>query len=111
MAIREPMTPAEADAAWRRFEGRNPDAHLTSGRRTPERNREAGGSDDSKHLIGMARDYGLPSVERRDEALADATRLGFWCKPYEWGIHTQALPPGPVPTWWTAKYGGFNDGR
>ena len=104
------MTPAEADAAWREFERRNPDAHLTSGRRTPERNRDEGGHPESKHLIGMARDYGIEDANDIRSALESAAELGFWTKPYDWGIHTQGLAPGPLPEWWVEKYGGLPDG-
>lgn len=103
--IRQPMTPAEADAAWRVFERECPFASLTSGQRSEARNVEVGGNPRSKHLYGMARDYETPTIELRDEALVVARRLGFWLKAYDWGLHTQGLPPGPVPEWWRDKYG------
>ncbi len=105
--IREPFTPAEFDAEMRRFEGDNPTASLTSGARSPEHNREVGGTESSKHLLGMARDYKIPDQEERDAAQGWATRHGLWWKPYPWGIHMQGLPPGEIPRWWLDKYGGM----
>lgn len=102
--IREPMTPAEFDAECRAFETANPELSLTSGKRSRERNRQVGGSDASKHLLGMARDYSAPSLEIRDQAIEDAVRRGFWLKPYAWGLHVQGLPQGEVPHWWRDKY-------
>jgi len=104
--IREPMTPEEFDRACRQFEGENETASLTSGIRSPERNRSVGGSDDSKHLLGMARDYALPTEDDCVRAQESALRLGFWTKRYAWGIHLQGLPRGDVPRWWDDKYGG-----
>lgn len=104
--IREPMTPEEFDRTCRELEARCPFLSQTSGIRSPEHNRAVGGSDASKHLLGMARDYKVPSVADRDQAMIEAARLGLWFKPYDWpGIHVQGLSPGTVPVWWSSKYG------
>jgi hypothetical protein len=99
------MTPAEMDAAARELENRCPFLSQSSGVRSPEHNSAVGGSEASKHLIGMARDYKCPTAEERDLAMREALRLGFWIKPYNWpGLHIQGLPPGDVPAWWAYKY-------
>ncbi len=108
MFLREPMTPAEFDAACRDFERRVWSASCTSGRRSVERNRAVDGHPESKHLIGMARDY---AYERDDwqSAFGVAEELGFHTLFYPWGCHVQGLPVGPLPDWWVAKFGGLPD--
>ncbi len=109
---REPMTPAEFAEACRQFELRFAGGvHQTSGTRSIRGNQDAGGHEQSKHLIGMARDYliendGWPLMA---DALRYTRILGLWVKPYTWGLHLQGLPPGDVPTWWVAKYGAHRD--
>lgn len=107
MSKRLPMTPAEFAEACRKFElhyaGR---IHQTSGTRSIEGNKEAGGHADSKHLLGMARDYRFPEATPGDDfSGAVAKSLGLWWKPYPWGCHVQGLPPGAVAKWWMEKYG------
>ena len=107
---RQPMTPAEFDAACRVLERECPWLSATSGRRSAERNRAVGGSPRSKHLIGMARDYSAPSQAGLDNGGRVAGELGLWFKVHDVGsgnhLHVQGLAPGEVSEWWVAKYGG-----
>lgn len=125
MPDRTPMSPAEFDAATRRFVDHFAGLlHQTSGTRSVRGNLDAGGNEQSKHLYGMARDYRLitpadvnavgpkyPPEKLADSATLQnrvvryASRLGFWTQPYDWGLHVQGLPPGPIPHWWWLKYG------
>ena len=100
---KQPMSPAEFDAACREMESTYPEISLTSGRRSEERNAEVDGNPASKHLIGMARDYA--STVEDGPAYGFLDKVGLWWKPYDWGIHVQGLPPGDVPEWWEEKYG------
>ncbi len=108
MPDRMPMSPAEFDAAVRRFEQRFAGTmHQTSGTRSIKGNADAKGHEFSKHLYGMAADYILttPNVVAHNSMMRFAARLGFWVKRYDWGIHLQGLPTGPIPYWWWVKYG------
>ena len=109
---RQPMTPAEFDAACRELLRRCPFLSETSGHRSQKRNAEVGGSEHSKHLLGMAQDFGLDDPDDPDQMQAanlEAIGLGMWTEPRPHGtgphLHTQGLPPGPVAEWWMAKYG------
>ena len=108
MIVKEPMTPAEFDAAKREFEASfHGFLHQTSGTRSVIGNAEAESTHASKHLFGMAADYrleeGAPFV--LESLTTRAMELGFWFKLYGWGIHIQGLPPGTIAEWWSAKYG------
>ncbi len=108
MPDRTPMSPAEFDAAKRRFEQRFAGAvHQTSGTRSIQGNIKARGHAMSKHLYGMAADFDLNPIDLRERntMLRFAKRLGFWTKNYPWGVHLQGLPTGPIPHWWWLKYG------
>lgn len=109
MASRQPMTPAEFDAACRELERECSWLSATSGKRSPERNAAVGGHPESKHVLGMARDYAAPTVAGLKNASHYAHALGLWFKVHDVGsgehLHVQGLPPGEVPEWWTAKYG------
>ena len=116
MAERQPMTPSEFDAACRELIHRCPWLSETSGRRTWQRNEKAEGDPQSKHLIGMARDFVWDGDTAMQLARANlvAIELGLWTEPRPHGtgphLHVQGLPVGPVAGWWLAKYGGF-DGK
>lgn len=57
-----------------------PDLRVTSGRRSPERNRAVGGVKGSWHLKGRAVDFGgSPEDERRGLAFARAQRVSPGC--------------------------------
>lgn len=107
------MTPAEFDRACRLLEHECPWLYCTSGYRSPERNAQVSAEGGSKHLIGMARDYGAPSLQGMHQAAAVAYRLGLWRIVHDTGIgphagdhlHVQGLPPGPIEYWWRTKYG------
>tara|TARA_R100001129_G_scaffold174582_1_gene146972 strand:+ start:225 stop:539 length:315 start_codon:yes stop_codon:yes gene_type:complete len=104
------MTPAEFDAACRELLRRCPELSETSGRRSAERNAQAGGHPDSKHRLGMARDLVGPGLH---DAQQHARELGLWFLLHDAGtgvhLHVQGLPPGDLPTWWVAKFGGPHD--
>lgn len=111
--VRRPMTPAEFDAACRELRRRCPFLSETSGARTAARNAAAGGRPDSKHVLGMARDFGADgSAQERHERLVEASRvaleLGLWCLVHDVGkgdhLHAQGLPVGPVPVEWAALH-------
>nr|CRY97199.1 hypothetical protein [uncultured prokaryote] len=58
------LTPHTAlHAAW--LLDRLPDLRITSGRRTPRRNRDVGGSPTSWHLYGRGVDFGGPRASER----------------------------------------------
>lgn len=108
--IRSTLTPAEFDARCRELEARHPGLSQTSGRRSTSRNRAAGGKPESKHVLGMARDYVHDdnSTEMLHAVATSALGLGLWVEVHDVGsgdhVHVQGLPPGPVPAWWAAKY-------
>jgi len=101
------MTPSEFDAACRALVAECPWLSETSGRRSTERNARVGGHPESKHVIGMARDF-VASQQGMEQAQAVANRLGLTTKLHDVGsgahLHTQGLPVGPVPDWWATKY-------
>ncbi len=105
------MTPAEFDAACRELIRRCPWLSETSGRRTRKRNEDVGADPRSKHLIGMARDFAWDGDTAMQLARANlvAIELGLWTEPRPHGtgphLHVQGLEPGPVPQWWSEKYG------
>lgn len=108
---RQPMTPVEFDAACRLLIHRCPWLSETSGRRSAARNAAVGGHAESKHLIGMARDFVSPNTNGLNQAAIKAKDLALWTKVHDVGsgdhLHVQGLPTGPPPSWWLAKgYGG-----
>ena len=106
--LRQPLSPAEFDAVCRELLRQCPWLSETSGQRSLERNTRIGAHPESKHLIGMARDFGAESQEGLDQGAAAARELGLWTVVHDIGrgnhIHTQGLAPGPVPEWWRLKY-------
>lgn len=106
---RQPLTPAEFDAVCRELVRMCPWLSESSGRRSEERNKLVGGHPESKHLLGMARDFVAPSSEGLRQGNLNAIALGLWTIVHDAGsgdhLHTQGLPVGPVPEWWLAKYG------
>lgn len=108
---RQPMTPAEFDAACRTL-ARRANLSETSGRRTPDRNAKVGGKSDSKHLLGMARDF-VGTDDALKRGVGQAQILGLWWLIHGEGsnkhLHIQGLPPGDVPAWWLAKYAERDD--
>ena len=104
---RQPMTPAEFDAACRELTAHCPWLSETSGRRSSTRNESVGGKPGSKHVLGMARDFVGTQDEMRQAQIV-ANRLGFWTLLHDVGsgdhLHVQGLPTGEVPEWWTDKY-------
>jgi len=105
--IRQPMTPAEFDAACRELEAIwGEEISQTSGFRSPSHNAKVFGHLESKHMIGMARDYLYEHKAARGLTFAELKHRGFWAVKYDdWGWHIQGLAPGPPPEWWVAKYG------
>jgi len=105
--IRQPMTPAEFDAACRELEEDWGDLiSVTSGFRSWAHNSVVGGHPESKHPLGMARDYKYHHSELDALTFAELKHRGFWAMKYDdWGWHIQGLAPGPPPEWWVAKYG------
>jgi hypothetical protein len=105
---RQPMTPGEFDAKCRELIRWCPWLSETSGRRSKGRNDAVNGDPDSKHLIGMARDFAAPSKAGLEQASLQARELEFWHTVHDVGsgkhLHVQGLAPGPVPEWWTDKF-------
>jgi uncharacterized protein YcbK (DUF882 family) len=105
---RQPLSPAEFDAVCRELERSCPWLWQTSGYRSAEHNAEVGGHVMSKHLLGMARDYGAKDQVGLEQAADVARGLNLWIKVHDVGsgdhIHTQGLPTGPVAPWWLLKY-------
>lgn len=104
---RKPMSPAEFDAACRQLRRLCPFLSETSGARTKSRNAVVGGKPDSKHVLGMAQDFGADGGDFRDSMLV-ARKLGFWVEVHNVGsgnhLHVQGLPPGDVPDWWVREF-------
>ena len=110
--MRQPLTPSEFDAACRRLVRLEPYLSETSGHRTVARNTAANGSDVSKHLLGMARDFAADEGSGLYAAEITAEELGLWAVVHDAGsgshLHVQGLAPGNPPRWWTQK---FNEGE
>ncbi len=108
MSNRHPLSPAEFDAACRLLIAECPWLSETSGKRSVERNESVGGHPDSKHVLGMARDF-VSDQRGMEAAQRAANRLGLWTLLHDVGsgshLHTQGLATGPVPNWWMHKYG------
>lgn len=109
MFQKQPLSPAEFDAACRRLIDLCPFLSEGSGHRTAERNQAVNGNPRSKHLIGMARDFHALTAGDRSQAGATAGLLGLWWEIHDKGsgehLHVQGLAPGDVPEWWLSKYG------
>ena len=104
---RIPLSPSEFDSACRRLERIFPELSQTSGKRSVARNKKAGGDKKSKHLLGMARDYGTegtPSKDMQQEYSIVAIALGLWPLYHNNHLHIQGLPPGEIPLWWANRY-------
>ena len=101
------MTPQEFDAACRQLLDECPWLSETSGQRSMERNKAVGGHPESKHCIGMARDF-VGDQRGMEQGQAVANRIGLWTKLHDVGsgdhLHVQGLPTGPVAEWWADKY-------
>ena len=110
--MRQPLTPSEFDAACRRLVRLLPYLSETSGHRTVARNDAANGSDVSKHLLGMARDFAVDEGRGLYAAETTAEELGLWAVVHDAGsgshLHVQGLAPGNPPRWWSHK---FNEGE
>ena len=107
--VRIALSPSEFDSICRRLERIFPDLSQTSGKRSVTRNQKVGGNQLSKHLLGMARDYGTDS--QPDEAMQNnycviAISLGLWPLYHDNHLHVQGLPPGEIPRWWRERYLG-----
>ena len=102
------MTPSEFDAACRELVRLEPYLSETSGHRTVARNAQAGGSEVSKHLLGMARDFAADEGHGLQAAETTAEELGLWAVVHDVGsgshLHVQGLAPGNPPRWWSAKF-------
>jgi len=102
------MTPSEFDAACRELVRLEPYLSETSGHRTVARNAQAGGSEVSKHLLGMARDFAADEGHGLQAAETTAEELGMWAGGHDVGsgnhLHCQGLPVGLVQRWWLAKF-------
>ncbi len=105
---RQPLTPSEFDAVCRELERRCPWIWQTSGYRSMKHNEDVRGHPDSKHRLGMARDYGAEDQSALDQAGQHARELGLWVKIHNVGsgehVHVQGLEPGVPPSWWLSKY-------
>ena len=108
MTLKTPFTPSEFDDTCRELLRQCPWLSETSGHRSKEQNAKVAGSSDSKHLIGMARDFTAKTVEGLKQAQAMAQNLKLWSVVHDVGsgqhLHVQGLKPGPVPGWWASKY-------
>jgi len=102
------MTPSEFDAACRELVRLEPYLSETSGRRSVARNAAANGSEVSKHLLGMARDFAADEGHGLQAAETTAEELGLWAVVHDAGsgshLHVQGLAPGNPPRWWSAKF-------
>ena len=106
------MTPEEFDRNIREVTRVCPWRSVTSGFRSEERNALVGGSDQSKHLVGMAVDF-ISSESGLRQAQTFARELGFWTlihgdPPH---LHVQGLPSGPIIDCyvnWNDKWGKQN---
>ena len=115
MKTKQPLTPAEFDAACRSLVRKCPWLSEVSGHRGELRNKEVGGSDASKHLLGMGRDLVGPDKESLRQGELAAEALGLWATVHDAGsgshLHVQGLAPGSVPGWWLDKGYGGKHGR
>lgn len=107
---RKPMSPAEFDAKVRSLWRKCDFLSETSGRRSPIRNAAVGGKPGSKHVLGMAQDFGAPTRKLLDHAMKVAVEeFGFWVEVHDVGsgmhLHVQGLPPGDVPQEWVDLHG------
>jgi len=103
----EPLTPQEFADRITRFREIYPEAWVTSTWRSPERNAQVNGHPKSKHIYGplspIACDLAWNDVASVDvdEVVTVAHTLGLYCIYHDKGsgahLHTQALPPGPIP--------------
>lgn len=104
---RNPMSPAEFDAAVRALQRRLPELSCTSGRRSKLRNDRVSGNPASKHLLDMARDL-VGTTDDLKQGLSQCSILGLWGLIHGGGanihLHVQGLPPGDVAEWWSKKY-------
>ena len=109
MSTRQPMSPEEFDRNCRLLIRGCPTLSETSGYRGVVRNSLVGGHAESKHLLGMARDFESGHEEELLKGERLARILGFWHDVHDSGsglhLHVQGLEPGPVPDWWMLKYG------
>ena len=109
MKKRDPFSPSEFDAACRELWRQCPWLSETSGYRGPDHNEAVGGSVESKHLIGMARDFTAKTSEGLKQGKAIADNLKLWSVIHDVGsgehLHVQGLKPGTIPEWWSRKYG------
>ena len=107
MPDRHTMTPAEFDAACRELVRKCPTLSETSGHRSPDRNAAVGGSPESKHLCGLARDF-VDSDDVYGGPAGVAKEIGFWIAVHDKGsgnhLHVQGAATGPLPDWWLEKY-------
>ncbi len=108
MAERQPMSPVEFDEACRKLCTLCPNLSESSGKRSVVHNNIVGGHPNSKHLLGMARDFSAGNEEELIEASLLAEVLGLWyvvhTKNSGIHLHVQGLPTGPIPQWWELKY-------
>ena len=109
MVRRYPLTPAEFDEACRKLVRECPWLSETSGYRSKKHNAKVGGSEKSKHLMGMARDY-VSGMEGLRQGSAAARNLSLWSVVHDTGsgshLHVQGLPTGDnISSEWIAKYG------
>jgi hypothetical protein len=104
---RRELSPREFAERCERFEELHPEASQTSGKRSTHRNKTRGGKDDSKHLIGMARDYAWdipPTVQQQTQYMNEAKLLGLWADYHAGHLHVQGLPPGEPSDHWKERY-------